>query len=257
MDRFPFEIVGDRFRQFVKSDNPRKFCHVYQIRNIINNKVYIGGCMKLLDRWSQHIKQLREGWHHAKKLQEDFNLYGECSFAFEILEPIWDRRLLRSAEQDYIDFNDSFNNGYNSCPLSTSPKGFKQTKESKIKISIAKKGKNFRFGYSPSESTRQKLREANLGKKLPEDVKAKLRGRKFNLTEQAKQNISDSSGKKNFYEILFEDGSIKRINFFRKYCIDNNINYKLLHAWSIKRRDGMCVHPLFRIKILSLTVINQ
>lgn len=38
-------------------------CGVYQIRNIINNQIYIGSSKNIQKRWKQHIKALCENKH--------------------------------------------------------------------------------------------------------------------------------------------------------------------------------------------------
>lgn len=55
-------------------------------------------------------------------------------------------------------------------------KGKTQTQEAKDKVSIANKGKKaWNKGLSPSEETREKLRQHNLGKRPSEATRAKLR----------------------------------------------------------------------------------
>ena len=59
---------------------------IYQITNLINNKVYIGQTGDVNYRWIHHRSDLRSGVHHNKHLQGAWNLYGEENFKFEILE---------------------------------------------------------------------------------------------------------------------------------------------------------------------------
>ncbi len=42
--------------------------------------------VSVLRRNRQHLAQLRKNKHHAKDLQNDFNVHGETSFVFEIVE---------------------------------------------------------------------------------------------------------------------------------------------------------------------------
>jgi len=229
------------------------------IRNIANEKCYVGSATNILDRWSNHLQGLRANKHHSIKLQRAWNKYGEDSFDFEIIESIkFEYKSSKiAAEQHYIDFLDSYHNGYNSAPIAGDCTGVKWSAAARKHLSEVKKGKNFRFGYSPSAETREKLRQANLGKRIPEYVKDKLRGRTFSMSEQAKKSISKASGEKNFYNILFKDGTIKTMNYFRDYCRLNNINFKILHQWSKAHNQDKDVHPVFGIKILSLTVIKK
>ena len=66
-------------------DIPRK-SGIYQIRNLVNGKVYVGSAVNLQHRRREHRSDLRNGNHHSIKLQRAYNKYGESSFAFEILE---------------------------------------------------------------------------------------------------------------------------------------------------------------------------
>ena len=41
-------------------------CGVYEIRNTVNNKVYIGSSKNIYDRWRQHIRLLEKNSHGGK-----------------------------------------------------------------------------------------------------------------------------------------------------------------------------------------------
>ena len=88
---------------------------IYQIRNIKNNKIYIGSSMDIEQRWKMHKNDLRKNKHINYKLQNDWNKYGENNFVFEILE-IDDqatREEISLLEQKYIDALKPHENGYN------------------------------------------------------------------------------------------------------------------------------------------------
>jgi hypothetical protein len=57
---------------------------IYQIRNLENNKIYIGSTKNFLNRYKQHLKRLEKNTHVNKKLQYSYNKYD--SFSFEIVE---------------------------------------------------------------------------------------------------------------------------------------------------------------------------
>lgn len=75
---------------------------VYQIRNIINGKVYIGSAANVTDRWLKHRRLLVAGRHHSIALQRAWLKYGSNSFAFEVLATVPESDLLR-AEQQHLD----------------------------------------------------------------------------------------------------------------------------------------------------------
>ena len=57
---------------------------VYQIRNTVNGKVYIGSAKHFNKRKSQHFHYLKTNKHHSQKLQRSYNKYGIQNFVFEI-----------------------------------------------------------------------------------------------------------------------------------------------------------------------------
>ena len=59
---------------------------IYKITNIENNKVYIGQSTKIEERWEQHLDDLRSNSHHSKTLQYEYNMFGEDTFRFEVIE---------------------------------------------------------------------------------------------------------------------------------------------------------------------------
>lgn len=88
---------------------------IYQIKNIINNRVYVGSTTKCFgSRFKQHIKQLNKNIHHNYKLQNDYNIYGITKFEFKVLEISDDDRNIFNLEQEYINKID-FDKDYNLC----------------------------------------------------------------------------------------------------------------------------------------------
>jgi len=59
---------------------------IYRIRNIVNNKIYIGSAINFNTRWGQHRRLLRRGKHFNSYLQNSWNKYKEDNFIFEIIE---------------------------------------------------------------------------------------------------------------------------------------------------------------------------
>lgn len=61
---------------------------IFQIRNLKNDKVFIGSTPNLDVVFNRHKFQLSAGGHPSKPLQKDWNELGEENFAFEILEEL-------------------------------------------------------------------------------------------------------------------------------------------------------------------------
>ena len=59
---------------------------IYLIKNILDDKVYIGSSINLKDRRYKHFWMLERGIHDNQHLQNSYNKFGEENFKFEILE---------------------------------------------------------------------------------------------------------------------------------------------------------------------------
>jgi group I intron endonuclease len=61
---------------------------VFQIRNTVNNKIYIESSTNLAAIWNRHQFQLNNGLHPNKMLQKEWNEFGQDNFKYEILSEI-------------------------------------------------------------------------------------------------------------------------------------------------------------------------
>lgn len=90
---------------------------IYQIRNLVNGKVYVGSSYNVASRWVEHQHDLRKNEHRNQRLQNSFNKYGEDNFVYEVLEIIEsnDKEEQFKREQYWINAKDSCNKkkGYN------------------------------------------------------------------------------------------------------------------------------------------------
>jgi group I intron endonuclease len=64
---------------------------IYQIRNLVNEKVFVGSSMNLKGIFNRRLFQLELGGDQSKSLQKDWNEFGKENFAFEVLEEIFPR----------------------------------------------------------------------------------------------------------------------------------------------------------------------
>ena len=85
---------------------------VYMIKNIVNNKYYVGSSIDIEKRWKQHIAELDKKCHNNKHLQNSWNKYGKDNFEFLVLQET-DTENLRDCETSYIKKLDCVNKGYN------------------------------------------------------------------------------------------------------------------------------------------------
>lgn len=87
---------------------------IYQIKNKINNKIYIGQTVLTAKaRFGDHVRKAkRKQWLGA--LHEDINLYGKENFEYEILEVCSSQKEMDEREKYWIqEKNTLYPNGYN------------------------------------------------------------------------------------------------------------------------------------------------
>lgn len=177
---------------------------VYQIRNLVNGKIYVGSSKNLYHRCYSHFNMLKNGVHCNVHLQAAYNKYGKENFIFEVIEFIDDNNLIVPREQYYIDTLDVVNCGYNmsySACNNNSIKGRHLSEEHKKKIGLGRTGKKHTeeakkkmsesskgqipwcLGLKLSEAHKKKLSEAHKGKHLSKEHKKKIgkamKGRKY------------------------------------------------------------------------------
>ena len=156
---------------------------VYQIRNIVNNKTYIGSSVYIKKRWWTHKMFLNKQNHCNPHLQNAWNKYGKGSFMCLVIEDMPDATLeeVQKAEQWYLD---NTKQDYNINPNATggSAAGRKLSEEHKANISKANIGKKV------SEEMKARLRIFQTGVKQSEETKMKRRkslwGKNSKLTER-------------------------------------------------------------------------
>lgn len=171
---------------------------IYKITNAVNGKVYVGSSVYINNRWKHHKYKLRKNKHGNQHLQRSWNKYGEDKFVFEVIEEC-DLSSLYIRENYWVSYYDSLNKdkGYNLDKVL--PDGRKEmSKETRIKIGLAHKGKATRTGATLSEETKRAISESHKGKKLSKETRQKISnsliGNKrtlgHKLSEEHKRKIS-------------------------------------------------------------------
>lgn len=137
---------------------------IYEIRNTINNKRYVGSTVSLKTRKSGHFSKLRKGKHHSIILQRAFDKYGENAFFFSIIEENIPQDYLIEREQYWLD---KLKPEYNIAKIAgaRSRFGVIASNETRAKMSAsAKKKKNRSFlGCVHSIESRKKMSIARIG----------------------------------------------------------------------------------------------
>lgn len=111
---------------------------IYQIRNKVNGKVYVGQAQNIDVRWNSHRNELLRGVHKNKHLQSAFNKYGPDSFEWSVLErcAISD---LNEREMFWIGEKDAYRKGYNLTLGGDGARGFVPSAETLEKRSASLK----------------------------------------------------------------------------------------------------------------------
>lgn len=195
---------------FCENQEILKMGGIYIIRNIKNNKYYIGSTNCFEIRFKKHRTLLKNNKHENQYLQKSFNKHGFENFKFEIIEVCFN---YIEREQEYLNIAFLSDNSklqcYNIVNVANKPpiglmKGKKHSEETKNKIRNSKKGiktgkrseetkkkmslsklgnKNPRYGKNVSIKTRNKIKFANLGKKHSASSLEKMK-----LSKQGKNN---------------------------------------------------------------------
>jgi len=185
-------------------------CGVYGIRNVVNNKWYVGSSKHILRRWCvEHISPLRRGKHHNNPLENAWNKYGEESFEFVVIEECPENvRAIR--ENVWMENYRSLvgQSGYNlktadpeNIILSEEAKAAHRrsvsTPEYKAKMSAAQ------MGHEMSKETRDKISAAHMGLKQSKETKdkrsashmGKKHSEEHNIRQRAAMNTSEYKDK--------------------------------------------------------------
>jgi group I intron endonuclease len=136
--------------------------------------------LSFLKRWCQHKSALYNNRHKSRHLQNAWNLYGEKSFIFSVVEEVVPNVVeLLQREQHWLDFYKSYlpHNGYNTRTIANSMLGTKRTPEicEKLKLAFKNRGSNFKGKHHTAYSKKlisiaKKGHRCNVGRKVSEST---------------------------------------------------------------------------------------
>ena len=172
---------------------------VYQHKNKINGKVYIGiTSQKLEQRWGSQGCNYKSSPHFYSAIQK----YGWDNFEHNILFTDLTKEQACLKEQELIKEYNSMNRefGYNST---SGGDIFTMNEETKQKISQAMMGNQNNLGHPCSEEKKKKISNAQKGREFTEKHKQKLseaaKNRHVPCSEEKKQILKEKSHKKPVY----------------------------------------------------------
>ena len=195
-----------------------KVCGIYEIRNKVNGKRYIGSSSNVLKRCKEHFRCLDKQNHPNIHLQRAYTKYGKDAFDFKLICTCT-KELKLYLEQIYID---SVKPEYNISLSSSAPmQGRKHSEETKRKFKNrkVKRGKEhhsygtkwteeqkrnwikIRTGEKRSDSFKQSQRERSIKNNNARYLKDYIEERKVSLTD-CKGNVFDSLTEcANYYKV--------------------------------------------------------
>ena len=172
---------------------------VYQHKNKINGKIYIGiTSQKPEQRWGSQGCNYKSSPHFYSAIQK----YGWNNFEHNILFTGLTKEQACLKEQELIKEYNSMNRefGYNST---SGGDIFTMNEETKQKISQAMIGNQNGLGHPCSEEKKEKISNAQKGRKFTEEHKQKLseaaKNRHVPCSEEKKQILKEKSHKKSVY----------------------------------------------------------
>lgn len=148
---------------FVNEEEYKNNIGIYQIKNLINNKVYIGQTKQSFQRrYWLHKWKLENGSHDNKYLQNAWNKYGKENFEFSIIE-ITTEDLLNEKEKFWITLFKEKNQCYCIQDGGQEKQLNKYITPEQRKI-VGEKNRQHLLGSHASEETKRKMSESRKGK---------------------------------------------------------------------------------------------
>ena len=155
---------------------------IYQIRNLVNGKIYVGSSVNLETRKTRHYWELENNRHNNQHLQRAYNKYGLDKLVFEVLEYV-EKDMLLEREQYYIDTLNVVNEGYNIRPIAARAFWVWTPTQKQNRCGV----NNPMYGKHLSEEHKKCLSEAHKGR-IPWN-----KGRK--MTESERLQVREYNGK--------------------------------------------------------------
>lgn len=226
---------------------------IYKIVCNGNNKIYVGSAKDYGKRKITHLCSLRKNESRCIKLQRAFNLYGEDSFCFEIIEYVKDISKLSEREMFWIKELNAIEGGMNIAIDTNAPMlGRKHSEKTKQLI------RNASSKHRHSEETKKKISEIHKGKKrLPLSIETRTKiansqmgsnnsfyGKKHSdefikiQSDRYKGRQSPNKGNKfsmsvrEKMSISQKQRHINNLNVFRKPIQQLDLNGLLLKEWN-------------------------
>lgn len=160
---------------------PKNKSGIYQIKSIIDNRIYIGSSIDLKARKRYHFWNLSKKEHHSKYLQRYYNKYGKENLKFSILEFCCKENLIER-EQYWLNL---LSPEFNMCKIAGNCLGHKVSEKTKRKISKSLIGRPGIKGRKHTQETKIKIGLAGIGRIPP--------NKGISMPEERKQKIKEAN----------------------------------------------------------------
>lgn len=255
---------------FLEEDRFKGDFGIYAIRNILNNKVYIGQTSENFQRRYWHHKwKLNNNCHDNEYLQNSWNKYGEDNFEYFVIEVVDDEDMLDDLEICYIEKYKSINLSYNILNGGGGRRGIPMS--SHAKAIIGEKNKKHMTGKTHSDTTKAKMSYARTGKKytrykktticnddlirqikidLIKGIKPSVVANKYNVSYKCINGIISNNTWSNIIVDGWEEFYNSRRKSYRLKPEDHDVIRQL-------QKDGMTKHELADIYNKNIKTIEK
>lgn len=156
----------------------KRVAGVYEIRNTLNNKVYVGSSINTSRRLKDHARKLAKGGHESQHLQASWNKHGEEAFEIKLLlicspeSVLFYEQLIadgfRANEKEF---------GYNKRVVVATCAGVKRTDEQRRKQrEVARRGPaHHYYGKQLSDAAKEGAAEYKRTNPVSDETRAKMR----------------------------------------------------------------------------------
>jgi group I intron endonuclease len=217
---------------------------IYKLYYKGSDKFYVGSTGRSFkQRLSTHLSELRNGYHHNTALQRGYYKYGEGNLIMEPLIICDVNGMMELEEFAIICLKPS----YNASKSGVTRRGVKTSEETKKKLSLSHKGKSL------TEEHKKNISKGLLsaGIRISEEHKEKLRILMSGniLSDSTRQKIRDANiGRKQSYDTITKrSNSMKRPVNLHKYIFVHNDGtevYETLYYMKINYHLDSHVHGL-------------
>jgi len=192
--------------EFNVLSNDRSKGGIYIIRNLINDKIYIGGSVNFKRRYNEHHRDLLQGKHTNPKLQRSINKYGLENFTFSIVEVCCEDDIIKR-EEFWINELAVIDNGYN---ILATARGINKEARAKIAATMKLKPGFFTGKKHTAEANLQNSLKHKGIKPSPETVKKIVDTRKRNGYRHSEATRKKLADRRTGHPFILSEDDIKR-----------------------------------------------